>query len=35
VIQLPSIGDVLPYRNVVVIVNTSFIRILFLPKYDD
>jgi hypothetical protein len=34
-IQPPSLGDICPDRNVVVVVNTTFRRILLLPKFDD
>jgi hypothetical protein len=34
-IQPPSLGDICPDRNVVIIVNTSYVRILLLPKLDD
>ena len=35
VIQPPSIGDILPNRDIIVIVDTGLHRILFLPKLDD
>jgi len=34
-VQPPSLGDICPDRNVVVVVNTTFCRILLLPKFDD
>jgi hypothetical protein len=34
-IQPPSLGDICPDRNVVVVVNTPFCRIFLLPKFDD
>ena len=36
VIQPPSTGNILPNRNIIVIVNTGLHRILFLPElYDE
>jgi hypothetical protein len=34
-IQPPSLGDIYPDRNVVILVNTRYIRIHLLPKLDD
>ena len=34
-IHPPSLGDISSDKNLVIIVNTSFIRILLLPKLDD
>ncbi len=35
VIQPPSIGNILPNRNIIIVVDTGLHRILFLPELDD